>query len=75
MLKANYKPLAALGASVWAFAHMREVAKTRVLASKKHANNKVTDQSAHPRSLISAIVVRLLESIKSKLVTSKILMF
>ena len=28
-----------------------------------HANNNVTDQSAHPRSLISASAVRFLESI------------
>ena len=34
-------------------------------------NNKGGDQPAHPRSLISAFVNRLLESIISKLATSK----
>ena len=33
------------------------------------ANNKCTDQPAHPRSLISAFVIRLLESIIPRLVT------
>ena len=36
------------------------------------ANNKGTDQPEHPRRLISAIVIRLLESIISKLATSEI---
>ena len=39
------------------------------------ANNKGTDQTAHLRSLISAFVVRSLESITTKLATSKILIF
>ena len=39
------------------------------------ANNKGADQPAHPRSLISAIVIRLLESIISKLATSEISIF
>ena len=33
--------------------------------------DKAADQPAHPRSPISAFVVRLLESIMSKIVTSK----
>ena len=36
------------------------------------ANNKGEDQPAHPRSLISAFAIRLLESIKSRLATNEI---
>ena len=39
------------------------------------ANNKRADQPAYPRSLISAFVIRLLESIISKLATSEISIF
>ena len=39
------------------------------------ANNKGADQPAHPRSLISAFVIPLLESIISKLATSEISIF
>ena len=39
------------------------------------ANNKDADQPAHPHSLISAFVIRFLESIISKLATSEILFF
>ena len=39
------------------------------------ANNKGADQQAHPRSLISAFVIRLLESIISKLDTCEISIF
>ena len=38
-------------------------------------NNKSTDQPAHPRKLISAFVIRFLESIISKLATSEISIF
>ena len=38
-------------------------------------NNKCTDQPAHPRRLISALVIRLLESILSKLTMGEILFF
>ena len=38
-------------------------------------NNKGADQPAHPRSLISAFVIRLLESIISRLATREILIF
>ena len=41
----------------------------------RFANNKDTDQPAHMRSLISAFVIRSLESITSKLATSEILIF
>ena len=37
-----------------------------------YANNKAEDQPAHPRSLISAFVVRCLDSIVPILATSKI---
>ena len=36
-----------------------------------HANNKGADQSVHPRSLISAFVICLLESKISKLASCK----
>ena len=39
------------------------------------ANNKGADQPAHPRSLISACVIRLLESILYKLATDEISIF
>ena len=39
------------------------------------ANNTGADQPAHPRSLISAFVIRFLESIISELATSKISIF
>ena len=35
------------------------------------ANNKDADQPVHPRSLISAFVIHLMENITSKLATSK----
>ena len=38
-------------------------------------NNTGADQPAHPRSLISAFVIRFLESIICKLATDKILFF
>ena len=38
-------------------------------------NNKGADQPAHPRSLISAFVIRLSESIISRLATSEISIF
>ena len=39
------------------------------------ANNKGADQPAHPRSLISAFVIRFLESIISRLTWSEISFF
>ena len=39
------------------------------------ANNTGADQPAHPRSLISAFVIRVLESTISKLATSEISFF
>ena len=39
------------------------------------ANNKGADQPAYPRSLISAFVIRLLETIISALATSEISIF
>ena len=39
------------------------------------ANNKGADQSTHSRSLISSFVIRLLESIMSRLATSEISIF
>ena len=42
---------------------------------RRFANNKGADQPAHPRSLISAFVIRLLESTTSRLITSEISIF
>ena len=39
------------------------------------SNNKGTDQPAHPRSLISAFVIHLLESIITRLASSEILYY
>ena len=39
---------------------------------ESHANNKGADQPAHPRSLISAFVVRWLDSIIPLLATAEI---
>ena len=39
------------------------------------ANNTGADQPAHPRNLISAFVIHLLESIISRLTTSEISIF
>ena len=39
------------------------------------ANNKGADQPAHPRRLISAFVIRLLESFISKIASSEMLIF
>ena len=47
----------------------------RVALSLVVANKKGTDLLAHPRSLISAFVNRLLESIISRCATSKNLIF
>ena len=41
----------------------------------RFAKNKGADQPAHPRSLISALVIRLYESIISRLATSEISIF
>ena len=40
-----------------------------------HVTNKVADQPAHPRSLISAIAIRLLESMIAKVATCKLSIF
>ena len=42
---------------------------------RRCANNKGADQPVHPHSLISAFIIRLLESIISMHATSKILIF
>ena len=39
------------------------------------ANNKGADQAAHPRSLISTFVIRLLECIISRLATREVSIF
>ena len=50
-------------------------ASTRENLSLVFANNKGADQPAHTRSLISAFVIHLLESILSKLATSEVSIF
>ena len=42
---------------------------------RRFANNKGADQPAHPRSLVSAFVIRLLGSIISQPATSEISIF
>ena len=42
---------------------------------RRFVNNKGADQPAHPRSLISAFVIHLLESIISRLARSEISIF
>ena len=44
-------------------------------ADQTEGNNTGADQPAHPRRLISAFVIRFLESIISKLATSEISIF
>ena len=48
---------------------------TRENVLQGFANNKGADQPTHPRSLVSAFVIRLLESIISKSPTSQISIF
>ena len=43
--------------------------------SSGFANSKGADQTAHPRSLVSAFVIRFLDNIIPKLATSKFLIF
>ena len=50
-------------------------ASTRENLSSMFVNNKGADQTALSRSLISAFVIRLLESIISKLATGEISIF
>ena len=50
-------------------------ASTRETLSLVFENHKGADQPAHPRILISAFIIRLLESIISKLATSKFSIF
>ena len=50
-------------------------ASTRENLSSGLANNTGADQPAHPRSLISAFVIRFLKSVISKLAASEILVF
>ena len=45
------------------------------LTARKPVNNKGADQRAHLGSLFSAFVIRLLESIISRLATSEISIF
>ena len=56
--------------AMWLYGPRREKACLRGFA-----NNTGADQPAHPRSLISAFVIRFLESIKRKLVTGEISFF
>ena len=50
-------------------------ALTRENLSSVFANNKGADQPAHPRSLTNTFVIRLLESILSRLATNEISIF
>ena len=52
--------------------YYRVWASTRENLTSGVANNKGPDQPGHVRSLISAVVIRLMENIKCKLATSEI---
>ena len=55
--------------------NLHSCVSTRENLSSGCANNKGANQSAHPRSLISAFVIRLLVRIISKLATSRFPLF
>ena len=55
--------------------YYRVWASTRENLTSGVANNKGPDQPGHVRSLISAVVIRLMENIISKLATSEISVF
>ena len=55
--------------------HNRYWAPTRENRLRGFANNTGADQPAHPRSLISAFVIRFLESTVCKLPTGEISLF
>ena len=57
----------------WYYSHMGFDARKTVFGGLQ--TKKSADQPAHPRRLISAFVIRLLESIVSKLATSEISIF
>ena len=60
---------------VLSFADNHNWALKREKVSSGFANNTGADQPAHPRRLISAFVILVLESIISKLATSEISIF
>ena len=55
------------------YEHIRALARENLFSG--FAINKGADQPAHPRRLISAFVIRLLESIMSRLATREISIF
>ena len=56
----------------WAFSNGPHCEKTFL---QEFANNKGADQPEHPRRLISAFVIRFLQSVISKLATGEISIF
>ena len=64
----NVKLSAKLTSIIWALTREN-------LSSRGFANNTGADQPAHPRSLISAFVIRCLESIICKLAAGEISIF
>ena len=50
------------------------VPHSRDILTLLHANNKVADQPAHPRSLVSTFVIRFLESIITQLNSCNVLL-
>ena len=76
----KFRSLTLLYMSTWVFSaklcvhvHMSLDARKPVFGGV--ANNKDTDQPAHPRRLISAFVICLLESIISRFATTEISIF
>ena len=65
-----------LGGAVVSFYQVTSYGPRRKKTSLRwFSNNEGADQPAHPRSLISAFVIRLLESMISKLATREISIF
>ena len=67
---------------VWTITLKREIKKKILIGPRREktclrgvANNTGADQPAHPRSLISAFVIRVLKSTISKLASSEISVF
>ena len=75
-LKAKLKPVSK---ATETSSHLKQILITGPRREKTclrgFANNKGADQPAHPRSLISAFVIRILDSIISKLATGEISIF
>ena len=66
-IHSNFRPLC--------YNHCKTGLDAKKTCLQRFASNKGADQPAHARSLISAVVIRLMKSIISKLATSEISFF